>query len=483
MDGSDAPWAVALATLAACTALVLCWPVLRIADRPSINYNEGWNAYRQTMAAHGVPLYASPPRLWITNYPFLSFHLIGLLGGAIGNVVLAGRLVSLASLLALAGLAGGIVRTITGSSRVGLHAGLCLALWIATFTPERRAMNDPALLGMALAALGSFAYLVSRGRSGWLVVSALAFAASLFVKPDLLALPLGVGAHLALRGRWPSLLLWAATGALAAGLLLALTFDLDGAYLFAHLARPRAYRFGNLAGNVLKYVLHFGAVLALCATLRHRRAIDRDLLVLLAITTTVAVALSGGDGVASHIFYPSLLVLAVCSGVLLAASPGRPMAALAIPVLAGAAFVPIVLAHDRAAFDRQHALAGSARRTIAMLRAANGPAICEDLLLCLQSGKPLDADPFFVHDQLATGRPGHAPLRSLEALAEILSMLAQHRYAAIEIDGAVDAAAPAVGRTRFDRAFMASLLSHYRLVRVDRYHSLLEPRGSSGGRP
>ena len=150
------------------------------------------------------------------------------------------------------------------------------------------------------------------------------------------------------------------------------------------------------------------------------------------------------------------------------------MAALAIPVLAGAAFVPIVLAHDRAAFDRQHALAGSARRTIAMLRAANGPAICEDLLLCLQSGKPLDADPFFVHDQLATGRLSQA---------EILSMLAQHRYAAIEIDGAVDAAAPAVGRTRFDRAFMASLLSHYRLVRVDRYHSLLEPRGSSGGRP
>ena len=33
------------------------------------NYNEGWNAYRETMAAEGVPPYGQAPKFTVTNYP------------------------------------------------------------------------------------------------------------------------------------------------------------------------------------------------------------------------------------------------------------------------------------------------------------------------------------------------------------------------------------------------------------------------------
>lgn len=95
-EASDrtAPWfapliILALVALAAGLPLVLCCTL-----DGQIDYNEGWNAYRQEVAMHWYPLYAGSTDLAITNYPPLSFHLIGLLAGLCGDVVLAGRLVS-----------------------------------------------------------------------------------------------------------------------------------------------------------------------------------------------------------------------------------------------------------------------------------------------------------------------------------------------------------------------------------------------------
>src|SRR5271168_1176766 len=139
-------WAAALIAMGCCVAVVAWFPLAALTSLPSLNYNEGWNAYRQQMAFLGQPLYGQPPTLWITNYPFLSFHIIGALGGRIGNMVVAGRILAFISLVLIAVFSGGIVKAMTHSSRGGIYAGLCLFLWIATFTPDRRAMDDPELL-------------------------------------------------------------------------------------------------------------------------------------------------------------------------------------------------------------------------------------------------------------------------------------------------------------------------------------------------
>lgn len=464
-----------LAVLALCISLVLWFPLLTIDAPRSINYNEGWNAYRQAMAIAGRPLYAAPPGLWITNYPFLSFHLVGALGAAIGNVLLAGRIVSLASAAALAGLAGAIVRTLSGSPRAGLYAGFCLLLWIATFTPERRAMNDPELLGAAIAALGLFAAVRTSESPRWLALSALAFAAAVFVKQDLIALPLAVAADLLLTGRIRALALWTATGLAAACLLLALTDTLDGPFFLAHLLRPRAYLAGNLATNVAKYALHFALPLALCILSLTRLQViahRRFLLTLLLTTHLVSVLLSGGDGVASNIFYPSLLALAAASGVIPAATLGRThgrrtfAASLLVPALAGAVFVPFQFDKDLTAWRNLPAATRSARHVIAELGSVQGPALCEDILLCFDAGKPIGPDPFFVGDQISTGRL---------AQADILALLTAHRLVAIELDGHVSAT-PAATRRRFNAAFMQTLWAAYRLVYSDGFHAVFEPR-------
>ena len=152
------------------------FPLLSITALPSENYNEGWNAYRQWMTVEGQPLYGSHPALWTTNYPFLSFHIIGLLGAAKGNMVLAGRIVCFASLIATSVLVGGIVRGATGSRAGALYAGLCLFAWLASFNGAGRASDDPELLSVAFTTFGLFAYLKAPRRLFWPALSAIAFA-------------------------------------------------------------------------------------------------------------------------------------------------------------------------------------------------------------------------------------------------------------------------------------------------------------------
>src|SRR5580692_12412115 len=122
-------WTAVILLMGLCAIATAWFPLLSITTLPSENYNEGWNAYRQWMTVEGQPLYGSHPALWTTNYPFLSFHIIGLLGASKGHMVLAGRIVCFASLIATSVLVGGIVRGATGSRAGALYAGLCLFAW------------------------------------------------------------------------------------------------------------------------------------------------------------------------------------------------------------------------------------------------------------------------------------------------------------------------------------------------------------------
>jgi hypothetical protein len=90
-------WMAAIVLMGICVIATFWYPLLSIEALPSRNYNEGWNAYRQWMTVQGQPLYGARNALWTTNYPFLSFHIIGLLGRTKANMVLTGRIVSFAS--------------------------------------------------------------------------------------------------------------------------------------------------------------------------------------------------------------------------------------------------------------------------------------------------------------------------------------------------------------------------------------------------
>ena len=469
----------------AVAALALIWfPVLRFGAVASINYNEGWNAYRDQMAAQSRPLYGAPPGLWVTNYPFLSFHLIGLLGKISGSVTLAGRIVALTSLIMASLLITAIIRVIVGSWRGGLYGGLCFFLWIAIFTPDRVGMNDPEMLALAIMLCGVFAYVRAPSSLPWLTISAVAFALGMFTKHDLFALPVGIGLHLLGTRNWRGLAVWTSAGLIVAGLLLFATFRLDGPYFFANLLVPRAYLPRHMLSMTMDYLQLFYAPLALGVALlitpwdMPRRGL---LLLLLVACQVVSLLFTVGDGVAQNVFFAPLAIAAIaCAVAICSIEPvlrpmpwgqGLLMAALSLPALPALTHLPTQLYADIGAWKSLPDDNAHARKIIAALDQTKGPALCEDILLCFRAGKPLDFDPYFVKDQIMAGRMKEAP---------ILSALRSHDYSVIEIGDGDSGIRLAPGeRMRFTSAFMRTLFADYRPVLVDRPFAVFLPRRSA----
>jgi hypothetical protein len=464
-------WAIAIAVMGICAIATTWFPLLSIAALPSKNYNEGWNAYRQWMTVEGQPLYGARSALWNTNYPFLSFHLVGWLGAARENMVIAGRIVCFTSLIAISVLVGSIVRLTTGSRAGAIYAGLYLFAGLGCFNGDGRAVNDPELLSVALATLGLFAYLKASKRILWLALSAVVFALSLFTKHDLLSFPLSVGVHLLLTRNWRALAVFAGTGVVTSTLLLALSFHIDGPYFLNELLQPRAYSLQNLCEETFHYLLHFlvlliiGVKLLLNSKRSHYRSF---LFILLIITNLSAIFFSGGDGVGSNIFYPALIanllscVIAICwlehGNMRTPHSKPSFRAALIITTVVGALMVPVQLHNDIIAQLRLQAATQAARQVITLLQSTNGPVICEDLLLCYEAGKPMDYDPYYVNDQLLTGRLTET---------SILAMLTTHHYAAIQINAAANPTSLVYKQHgRFTKPFWRTLLLQYRAVLI-----------------
>ncbi|MDE2390682.1 MAG: hypothetical protein KGL65_03640, partial [Rhodospirillales bacterium] len=251
--------------------LLFCLPLLWRALAPvQFDSDEGWNVMRAMMAAHDVPLYGAPPGLDFTNYPFLSFHLLGWLASLGINPLFAGRGLALLSLLVLGGLAGALARLFTASHYAAPFTGVLFVLWLAIWMPNRVAIDDPQLFGMVFEAAGFYAF--ARGGTFALRLSAYLFVVALFIKQSLIALPIGAGLSLVLQKRWRDLFNWLLAGALGCGLLLWLTFRRDGPFFFANLLAPRAFIWRDFGSQGGDYLLVFLPALVLAGLWcwRHR---------------------------------------------------------------------------------------------------------------------------------------------------------------------------------------------------------------------
>src|SRR6516225_12105593 len=91
------------------------WPLYRAFLNVEIENNEAWNAYFADAAMGKMPLYPSADQLITNNYPPLSFYIVGLLGRFVGDPVLAGRLLSLLAMVAIATAIVLSVRRLGGS--------------------------------------------------------------------------------------------------------------------------------------------------------------------------------------------------------------------------------------------------------------------------------------------------------------------------------------------------------------------------------
>lgn len=453
MAGRSAVWGTSLAVLGALILAGSAYPLTRTFAHFEINYNEGWNVYRQSMAAHRIPLFGAPPKYSVTNYPPVSFHIVGFVGSLIGDYNAAGRYISLLSLATIAGFVALIAREFAPPPAAA-YAALTFLAWIAALAPGRIGMNDPQLFATVFSVAAAYIYLKTRS-APWLCASAILFVLALFSKHNLLALPAAAFVHLAFTRSWKRLAIWCGTFAASAGVLLWLTLRIDGSYFFAHLMAPRTVSTEAAVLKIVFYAICCGIAMAGAAVWCRRNAFKpgRNFLVIAFIVANLlAFAFAGGAGVDANIFFDGMIVLAVILAVAVAdmersGCAGAPLLANAlVPFTTAAVLIVHGTFADVRAFSETPRLEREFRETAAFIDARPGPAFCGDPLVCFASHKPEGISMFYVSEQIKLGK---LPER------EISNQIESHQFSTIEI--------PVVSTIEYGEGILAAIRNSYRI--------------------
>jgi 4-amino-4-deoxy-L-arabinose transferase-like glycosyltransferase len=194
----------------------------------------GWNAYFADAAMGKIPLYPSADQLITNNYPPLSFYIVGLVGRFVGDPVLAGRLLSLLAVVAIATAIALSVRRLGGS---GVAARISAAFFVATmsrFFMPYVGMNEPQLFSEAIMAFGFLGFLTARSNDRGYVGPVLVMALAGFVKHNIIAMPMTAFLWLGLHRRREAVKCFC-VAAIAIIIGTAICYALFGRNFFEHL--------------------------------------------------------------------------------------------------------------------------------------------------------------------------------------------------------------------------------------------------------
>ena len=181
-------------------APALAWRIQPAAADPSPN--EGCNAYFVSAVLAGGPLYFPPDALLTNNYPPLSFYLVAPLAGLIGDAVFAGRLMAWLAFAAIVALRSSPFRIgATATCSPACSVEYIFAGYMVIDGDIYVGMDDPQVTGARARAvrivLGG-----SVSQAAWSSIAAgVLMAAGLFVKHNVLALPLTLALWLAIYDR------------------------------------------------------------------------------------------------------------------------------------------------------------------------------------------------------------------------------------------------------------------------------------------
>ena len=394
--------------LALMSAGLLARNILAIPVVAPLDPNEGWNAAHALALLAGQALYPPPQSLMVNNYPPLSFYLVAAVTTVTGDAVLAGRLVAFLAFLASCAGIGLVMRRFAFRAHAAWVAVLFFAATLL-IASNYVGMDDPQLLGHAVQLLGLL--LLLRGRP---IASGAAFAIGLFVKHNLLALPLAAAFWLWRRDS-KAALRFAIAGSCAAVLGLVLFRLLYGANLWTAVASPRVTSWDNVV-HALSHL--WWALLPLAAFARNRDPRRSFCLVYSGVALGLGVIFSTGDGVDVNVFFDLAIACAFALGLVAeTSSAGAALCALPLPLFLAFTF------HDNNYFFTRDFRNQSAR-DIAFLKSHSGPALCDQLSLCLWAGKGAQLDVFNIGEQIKTGARDPA---------SVTRMIASHGFAVVQL--------------------------------------------------
>jgi hypothetical protein len=406
-------WLVGLLAVAA--LLVLVQPVIEASCHAPIPqaYNEGWNAYHALSLREGRSLYPRGGGL-ANNYPPLSFAVNAALSQGLGgaDLVIVGRFVALAALLAVIALLYSLLRA--GEARPWLAACVALGTLCLLGATLRVyiAMNDPQWLAQALTLAGAVVLLRRPTAATAIAGSAVLMLAGGFAKNALLAVPAASALWLLIQS--PRALGWwilAALSALAAATALCLyCFGLD--FLHSVLGTPRTF---SVSDGWAKFhawdratVPGLGVGILAVGYLLERGplgAVGRFAMCYWLASLAWAAVMISGAGIWVNALFEPLIATVFVVGLALEAMlrdrfllPGTRLqlapVALAVAITAVALVAGLRFAVATMDLRTLPQRIIETREIVARLAAEHGPVSCETLALCFWAGRRVEFDYF-----------------------------------------------------------------------------------------
>jgi 4-amino-4-deoxy-L-arabinose transferase-like glycosyltransferase len=407
---------ILISLLGLIAVLSTVWPAYRAFLDIEIDINEGWNAYFADAAMGRMSLYPSRDRLITNNYPPLSFYIVGGFGKLLGDTVVAGRILSLLAVAAIAlGVAFGI-RQLGGNGAAATIGALYYIATMCRFFSEYVGMNDPQLLGQAIMTVGFVAFLRAMERNRGYAVPFLIMLFAGFIKHNIIAMPLTcvlwLGIHQPRQMMKIGLL---CMGLLAAGF--ATCYATYGPDFFANMMTPRIYNWKlalGAVGHLQWLAVGLAAWFYVAGKIADPRVKLCNLFIILGLVNFFFQKLS--EGVASNAQFELAIGVSIGVGLVFAHMPNLPLAqrnkpeairtlfllAICLRLLASTNCQPVRLLFD-ANFHKEIAAREAAMSdTVARIKMAPGDVV-SNTLACYWAGKPFVVDPFNCNQRMKTG--------------------------------------------------------------------------------
>ena len=386
-----------------------------------LDLNEGWNAFQAAAAMGDGPLYPAPDALTGNNYPPLSFYIVGLAGRIVGDEIVAGRLVSLAAMSAVAALLFLAIGRLAPEHGWAPPLGAMLFLGFAvTRFRGYVAMDDPQWLGHAFMMAGLLVLLRDRkppSRARGIVPAAALMLAGGLIKHNLIAFPIAATLWLLVHDR-RGLAVWLGASLMIGAAVSLASWWAYGPAIFADLVTAdRSYSYGRMLAKsvgVIPFLLPMACVGAML--LKTRAADDRIDLILFtaAVALPFGIVQRSGAGVDYNAHFDALIALCLATPVALARCPPAPPGRA---IIAGILLLPLLLLLPKAVkadvdeLSGRNAAVRSLRPLEERIAGTPGAVACQDQALCYWAGKGFALD-YFLYGQRLRAERGEAMFKA-----------------------------------------------------------------------
>lgn len=409
-----------------------------------INYNEGWNAYHASaLAAEGI-LYYPPDSLLTNNYPPISFFLTSYLAGFVGDTVLAGRLIAYFAFVSVIAAIVTVSWQLEHDLIAALFAGEVFAAYMITNYHNYVGMNDPQMLAHAVILLGLFVYF-RHANSWWSSIgSAVLMCCGLFIKHNVVALPITFALWLFAYDRGASVR-FIGSGVFSAALGMGWSLARFGWIFIEGLAAPREYLPLRGYQNVIRWLFPMELLLILSALgsaipARNRFSILWGGYVIIAVA--VAGVAAGGAGTSFNVMFEVVIACSFAAGHLIArldagySSEVPTLRHWVIGAYVFAAAINAAFVETKSVLlvwpliNDWHAREAATRKVVQLIAERPGPSLCDTIVLCYWAHKPFELDPLNFEQGVRAG---------IKDENIVLSRINSLYYATIQVaDGVLD---------------------------------------------